>query len=100
MCEAAQTRREAIVSVTCGASDRLVDAREPESCRYMLSVQSVPRAPRLWQPRRRRARKACEQANGAKLEASFDEEVRHEIVREANEASARAKLHEPRPTAG
>lgn len=107
MCEAAQTRREAIVSVTCGASDRLVDAREPESCRYMLSVQLSSACAEIVATKETAAgTEAHEQANGAKLEASFDEEVKEldgamhvadepprdktEELREANEASARA----------
>jgi hypothetical protein len=39
VCEQSNRRREATVNVGCGSSDRIVDVREPEACKYELAVE-------------------------------------------------------------
>ena len=50
LCPRSSKRRDALVRLTCGAADKLVDAREPAPCHYELAVQ---------------LRAACPQQSGA-----------------------------------
>ena len=92
VCEPSKVLRQSAVSVYCGQSDRIVDVREPEPCRYEFNVELLSACPPSGEGTRRDGSSElhAQEAKESDLNQPDEEEIARKVAARAEGGHAAA----------